>query len=265
MAAQHALRKLDELEEEQDNSGYTGTSRWMIPYADLMTLLLGFFIVMFAFMADRSDQLYEQSQQINLALVQEQARVEQANEEVMALNVALEEMRAEEIYGEPDMAIEEPQGSSQSIADVEVNLLQELGLDDQQVTLTQDDRGLVISFQDRIFFAPGRANLSSEAKDTMDRLANVLKKADRAVRVEGHTDNTPISTARFPSNWELSTARATTILKYLVDSHDFDPTRLSAAGFGEFHPIDDNSSIEGKRKNRRVDIVLLNPLPVNSH
>jgi chemotaxis protein MotB len=78
------------------------------------------------------------------------------------------------------------------------------------------------------------------------------------IRIEGHTDNTPIATSQYPSNWELSTARATHIVRYLVESGRWSPEKISAVGYGEFRPLVQNSSIEGKRKNRRVDIVILN-------
>jgi chemotaxis protein MotB len=88
-------------------------------------------------------------------------------------------------------------------------------------------------------------------------IAESLEKIPNHIRIEGHTDSVPICTARFPSNWELSTARATSIVHYLLTTHRFEPTRLSAAGYGEFRPIASNNSSEGRSQNRRVDIVIL--------
>jgi chemotaxis protein MotB len=84
-----------------------------------------------------------------------------------------------------------------------------------------------------------------------------LNSYSNGIRVEGHTDNVPISSHNFPSNWELSTSRATNVVQYLTKQDDFDPTKISAAGYGEYRPISDNSSEDGRSKNRRVDIVLL--------
>jgi chemotaxis protein MotB len=121
----------------------------------------------------------------------------------------------------------------------------------------------VISLKDSILFTAGNADLSPAARHTLDGLIQQLHAAlggqSRPIRVEGHTDNSPIATSKYPSNWELSTARATTIVRFLVASHHFQPQLLSAAGYGEFKPVKDNSSIEGKQKNRRVDIVVLKP------
>jgi len=87
----------------------------------------------------------------------------------------------------------------------------------------------------------------------------VLTGLPNGIRIEGHTDNVPISTARFPSNWDLSTARSLKILKYFIDAHGYDPRKLSALGFGEFRPIDTNDTPTGRIKNRRVDIMVLDP------
>ncbi|MBY0403226.1 MAG: OmpA family protein, partial [Cyanobacteria bacterium] len=118
---------------------------------------------------------------------------------------------------------------------------------------------LIISLKEGVLFEPGTASLSPKAQKTLDHLAKVLKKMSRPIRVEGHTDNTPIATKQYPSNWELSTSRATHIIKYFITQHHFPANKLSAAGYGEFKPITNNSTIEGKQKNRRVDIVVLNP------
>ena len=117
--------------------------------------------------------------------------------------------------------------------------------------------GVVISLRDSVLFPPGNAELSTGAQNTLDRLAETLVATHHPIRVEGHTDATPIATSQYPSNWELSTARATAIVRYLSDRHGIPPEQLSAVGYGEFHPVANNSSIEGKQKNRRVDIVIL--------
>ena len=96
----------------------------------------------------------------------------------------------------------------------------------------------------------------------MDRLAQISSTRPENLRVEGHTDNVPIHTARYSSNWELSAARATELVKVLIDKYGFAPERLSAAGFAEFHPVDANSTPEGRSHNRRVDILILSPEPI---
>jgi chemotaxis protein MotB len=109
------------------------------------------------------------------------------------------------------------------------------------------------------FYESGSAELRSSSKDAIDRLVQALKTRTESLRVEGHTDNIPIHTSLFDSNWELSTARASEFVKVLITRYQFSPTRLSAAGFAEFHPVASNQSAEGRASNRRVDIVILNP------
>jgi chemotaxis protein MotB len=106
-------------------------------------------------------------------------------------------------------------------------------------------------------FDSGKADLKSEAIRLLDKIAPVLKQSQRPIRVEGHTDNVPIHTKEFPSNWELSTARAVNVLRYLVEKHEIPPQIISAAGYGEYHPIVPNDTAQNRSRNRRVEIIIL--------
>jgi chemotaxis protein MotB len=121
-----------------------------------------------------------------------------------------------------------------------------------------ETRGLVVSLGEGGFFASGSDQLKFEGRKLLDSLAQNLSLVENQIRVEGHTDTVPIHTLKFPSNWELSTARATRIISYLVREFGFSPEKLSAAGYGEFRPIATNDTPEGRARNRRVDIVVLN-------
>lgn len=127
-----------------------------------------------------------------------------------------------------------------------------------RVSTRMEGRGLVISLGEGGFFDSGSDQLKPEGRALLDSLVESLLAADNQIRVEGHTDDVPIHNARFPSNWELSTARATSIVSYLVGRYGFSPEKLSAAGYGEFRPIAPNDTPEGRARNRRVDIVVLN-------
>jgi chemotaxis protein MotB len=118
-------------------------------------------------------------------------------------------------------------------------------------------RGLVLSLAEAGSFAAGRADLSPEAARVMLTVASALGRLPNLIRVEGHTDDAPIRTPLFGSNWELSTARATRVVQLLVEQGGLDPARLSAAGYAEYHPRVSNSSAEARARNRRVDIVVL--------
>jgi chemotaxis protein MotB len=134
--------------------------------------------------------------------------------------------------------------------------LQEKGAEDK-VKLVIDPRGLVISLKDTEFFDSGRANVRARSMYLLDNITEAISKYSNSIRIEGHTDNRPIKTSQFPSNWELSTARATNIVHYLIDAHAFPPDKVSAIGYGEYRPIADNNTEEGRQKNRRVDVVVL--------
>ncbi|MFA5038273.1 MAG: OmpA family protein [Candidatus Omnitrophota bacterium] len=126
------------------------------------------------------------------------------------------------------------------------------------VSLSMEDRGLVITFLDEILFDSGKAKIRSEAFSALDKVTSVItsKAPDMNIGVEGHTDNVPIKYSGWKSNWELSTARATAVLHYLVEK-GVAPENLAAIGYGEFRPVASNDSAEGRRKNRRVEIVIL--------
>lgn len=201
----------------------TGASRWMIPYADLLTLLLGMFMLLYAIASMDKHGL--------------ESKVEQLTRQISkAAPVKVPEIKVSVLTKELQNKLGQTTG----------------------ITVKQNDDGLVISLADNILFTPGNAVLNPNAQQKLDGIADLLRQQPHAIRVEGHTDNSPIATSQYPSNWELSTARATHIIQYLIRSHGFSAGRLSAAGYGEFHPIAKNSSIEGKQKNRRVDIVILN-------
>jgi chemotaxis protein MotB len=122
-----------------------------------------------------------------------------------------------------------------------------------------EGRGLVISLGEGGFFPSGSDQITREGLALLDTIATGLSPVGNMIRVEGHTDNVPIKNSKFPSNWELSTARSTTIVAYLLAKFGFSPESLSAAGYGEYHPIATNDTDEGKACNRRVDLVVLNP------
>jgi chemotaxis protein MotB len=128
---------------------------------------------------------------------------------------------------------------------------------DDRIETFQDERGLVIRVMERAAFDPGSSDLKPQMYSVLGMIARELETMSNHVRVEGHTDNTPIKTFRFPSNWELSTARSTRVVRYLVEELSFDPRRVSALGYGEYRPVAPNATDAGRARNRRVDIIVL--------
>ena len=137
-------------------------------------------------------------------------------------------------------------------------------IDDRQIRVEQNERGVVITFLAEILFDSGKAKVREDSYPVLDKVARVLNQevADYKIGIEGYTDNNPIKHSGWKSNWELSTARATDVLHYLVDQKEVQPSRVSAIGYGEYHPIASNDSNEGQQQNRRVEIVIL-PKEVN--
>lgn len=120
-----------------------------------------------------------------------------------------------------------------------------------------DMRGLVIRLNNAIFFDSGSAEIKKQSEDTLVEVAGLLNTIDNYIRIEGHTDNVPIRRSTYPSNWELSTARAVSVVKLFINKCNFSPDKLIAVGYGEFKPVADNSTAEGRAQNRRIDIIVL--------
>ena len=196
-------------------------NRWVVSYSDFVTMLLALFIVMFA---------------ISQNVAKTQAKIIEDNNLQVIENAT----------GETHKTVDE--------------LIQELNTklaENSSVKLVKDERGLIVRMNDSILFDEGSAIIKKNASNTLTEIINVLTTVDNKILVEGHTDSTPINTNTYPSNWELSTARATNIIGYIIRTGKIPPQRLSAAGYGEYMPIADNTSSGGRLLNRRVDIIIL--------
>ena len=169
----------------------------------------------------------------------------------------LEKQKAKEVkqvYEQKDKELSELERAKREL---EESLKKEIG--EYKAKLQMTERGLVITFVSEIFFASGKDIVKEDGKTTLDKVAEVLNRdvPNSNVAIEGHTDNDPIKYSGWKSNWELSSARALAVLHYLVDECKVEPQRLSANGYGEFHPVAPNDSPQNKQKNRRVEIVIL--------
>jgi len=242
--------------------------RWLVSYADFITLLFAFFVVMFA--ASNSDQKKagQIAQAVQVAF-KEMAVFSPSGKVVPLYDTGSLPEDTKSVIGNSHSAFDATQfvaaakpgenGKGSTIKEVkeqlEALLKEEIAKHD--VRIAEDSRGLTVSLAEAGFFDPGSAVMPPAALAVVDRIAATLRPQGYNLRVEGHTDNTPIHTAQFPSNWELSTARATFLLQYLISSGSIPPQRLSAAGYGEYRPVASNSTPEGRAANRRVDLVVL--------
>ncbi len=220
---------------------------WINTYADMVTLLMTFFILLFSMSAVNARKF-----EAVLSSLQG------------AFGILDGAQHGPPAPGPVDPDTLDPELSliAQEIARLELMAeklrqeLEEMGLAGK-VSLEMEERGLVIRFADSVLFDVGSADIREEGRDILTQVVNLLESIDNSVRIEGHTDNWPISTERFPSNWELSTGRAASVIRFFLYNSEIDPGRLQAAGYGEHHPIASNDTPEGRQRNRRVDVVIL--------
>jgi len=212
--------------------------RWLLTYADLITLLMIFFVVMYS-----------------LARLDSQKFKSLSNSLRIAFGGGRNLFGEFEGSGMVPLPIASPEELAVAKEDTDDYVTQH-GLQNE-VNTEVDDRGLVITLQERLLFEPGKTELNASAKATLLAMAKLLNTLPNYVRVEGHTDNVPVA-GPAGSNWALSSMRAATIAQLLVSQGGVDPRRISAIGYADNRPIADNKTLAGRAKNRRVEIVLLN-------
>jgi chemotaxis protein MotB len=232
--------------------------RWLVSYADFITLLFAFFVVLFA--SSQSDK----KKQERLAEALQSAFTPLGTFEAHAKTPPLTDTSASAVVDAPPAVIAPPLPIT-SMETLEQTKARLTKLFDEEVaagrippggmTMRITPDGLVISLHEAGFFSSGSAEVRDESIPMISIVATTLPAGP--LRVEGHTDNVPIHTAQFASNWELSTARATAIARLLLERGPINPANLAAAGYAEFHPIASNATEDGRVQNRRVDIILL--------
>lgn len=241
----------------------TPTERWLVSYADFITLLFAFFVVMYAVSTVNEGKYRVLSETLGkvfatrdgnpLPVDPARAPVDEppAGEPVILPGMPVDAAPLPDEGGSAT-AGGTPFADMVNQLQVSLSALTGQGL----VSVSTDGSRLVVHMQSQMLFDSGDARLSSRALQVLQSVARVLDGAPYPIRVEGHTDNLPISTLRFPSNWELSAARAASVVNYLARS-GIAPARMSAVGYGEHHPVADNRTESGRAKNRRVTLVVM--------
>jgi len=244
---------------KQKSAEHAHQDRWLVSYADFITLLFAFFVVLYA--SSRSDQQKQteiarsiQSAFQALGLfpsaapaMQHSGSLADSRDPVAPVNVVL----GDDLSASPAV--------QQDLAQLQARLTGMLSdqLAEHVIALRLGRDGLVISLREAGFYDSGSAAPHAQSRATLNQIAGTLAATPYDLRIEGHTDNVPIHTAQFASNWELSTARASELAKSLIEDHGIAPARLSAAGFAEYHPVASNATPDGRSQNRRVDIIVL--------
>jgi chemotaxis protein MotB len=243
---------------------HASLDRWLVSYADFMTLLFALFVVLFAFAKADQKKQAQVTESIDaafrsLGIFPESSRLHSkgvaggSEQAVAPMNI---------VMGEDVLA---PAKIKDDLDQVRRELQQILSNQVAQhtVSIQMGSDGLVISLREAGFFNSGSATPRPETLPTLRQIAASLGRTPYDLRIEGHTDNIPIHTAEFDSNWELSSARATRIARLFLDMHALPADRLSAAGYAEFHPVANNNAPEGRAQNRRVDLVVLPRTKIN--
>jgi chemotaxis protein MotB len=234
---------------KRDNSD-VGNDDWMQTYADMVTLLMAFFVLLFSFSSVDAQKFESMLQSVQSALG---IKLEM---KMGATPIPPSEDQKELVVDAKELIKREDMEQLKKVRDrLERNMASKLPGATMKMEL--EPRGLAIRFADTVLFDTGKAQLKDDAKPILKLFSEEMKGLPNHVRVEGHTDNRPINTPRFPSNWELSTARANQVLRYLLQLDGLKATRLSAAGYGEYRPVATNDTPEGRAKNRRVDLIIL--------
>lgn len=231
--------------------------RWLVSYADFITLLFAFFVVLFA-----SSQT-SKAKQSELSAAMQSAFTPLGVFEAHSKTPPLSQGQGTPVNAAAAVVpLPLPQADVKNAEETEKLLNRLLAeqvkaghIPPGSVTMRITPDGLVISLHEFGFFASGSADIRASSIPLLTSLAKTLPAGP--LRIEGHTDNVPIHTAQFATNWELSTARATSIARLMLERGHIDPANLSAAGYAEFHPVASNSTAEGRARNRRVDIILL--------
>lgn len=239
---------------------------WLIPYADLLTLLLALFIVLFASSEMDAKKFDQMVRSFNVAMNGGVGVLNQPSPvplDPMLQQQTLHKGAQEAPKTEEERKLEEAiRKETEDLKKLQTQLegyIQSNQLQDKlQTKLT--DEGLLITILDNALFDSGKADLKPEARKLATEMAVMLVPHPKKVTVTGHTDNVPINRAEFPSNWDLSVKRSVNFLKVLLENRNLDPAKFSATGMGEYHPVADNNDPAGRAKNRRVEVAILRDL-----
>lgn len=217
------------------------TNGWMDTYADTITLLLTFFILLYSISAVDSEKLKQLNQALQSSL--------KGNTEVS------------EVKDIKDLEVKtkDPKSGNTEYEDLAKKLnstIEKNGLT-EVIKLRKEDRGIVLQLDETILFEPGKADLKENNKEVLETITTIINEHDNDVLIEGHTDNVPMNNKEFASNWELSAARALSAVTYFVHDKQIDPMRFSVKGYGEYKPLVPNDTPENRAINRRIDILMV--------
>lgn len=242
-------KKHDHNQEEHEND-----ERWLITYADMITLLMVFFIVMYSMANTDLKKFAQVAESMQIAFNVVGIGVKPGGSLVGQASSGGDPRPSPHFF----QNMPPRQRDFIAVTSELTAFAQQAGLDGD-ISVNMNLEGLIISLSNTLVFEPGSTELRPEAIETLHKIAEILRMTDHRARVEGHTDNIPTNNPLYPTNWELSVMRAVTIVRYLIEQEGIAPDRLLAAGQAEFDPIAPNDSRANRALNRRADIVIIYP------
>lgn len=230
--------------EKKKSEGLSG-NEWMSTYSDTVTLLMTFFVLLFVITSQNNESA---SKVVLEALNGSGSSILQFDlyDGEVPLIGGESDIEGEGVLTKKEQTYKEAKdflSNNQELKDI--------------VTIEDNERGVLVQLKDNILFESASSQLREDSKMILNKVSDLLSNLDNDILVEGHTDNIPINTYDFPSNWELSADRAVNVVRYFVEARGLDPTRFSASGYGEYHPVAPNDTYENMAKNRRVNILII--------
>ncbi len=253
-------RRKSYFEEEEVNQ-----ERWLVSYADFITLLFAFFVVMYSISSINNQKYESLSEALDGAFSNSsrsrakrpEKKVEVGQSPTTIQPIVLDNPSVSEINLQRQLSKEiiKEKRLLQQVTDEFQDVLQPY-IKNDLIEVKRNDFWVELEMNSQLLFLSGEAELSRKAGPVLRKVSEVVKDLPNVISIEGHTDNVPIDTVEFPSNWDLSSARATSVVREFIN-YGIPPKRLSAVGYGEFHNVADNTTVDGRFKNRRVVLVIM--------
>lgn len=236
--------------------------RWLVSYADFITLLFAFFIVMYAVSSVNEGKYRVLSSSLVSAFKNDNLSNHTTLQSTEFSPISVQKSNQTDSIKPIDNLGSLKKKKQEKMKSMAKNILHALEplVRDGQVRVTQSSLGITVEINASVLFSPGQAKLANNSSLTLQAVAHVIKGHEHEIHVEGHTDNLPIQTENFPSNWELSSARASSVIRLFIEN-GVEAHRLTAIGYGENRPIETNETPDGRKRNRRVTVMILSTDP----
>ena len=250
-------KRKQENDEHADNH-----ERWLVSYADFITLLFAFFIVMYAVSSVNEGKYRVLSSSLVSAFKNDNSSNLAPSQATDFSPISIQQSNQTDSIKLIDNLSFQKTKKQEKMKSMAKNILHALEplVKDGQVRVTQSSLGITVEINASVLFSPGQAKLADNSSLTLQAVAHVIKGHEHEIHVEGHTDNLPIQTENFPSNWELSSARASSVIRLFIEN-GVEAHRLTALGYGENRPIETNETPEGRKRNRRVTVMIMSTDP----